>query len=1518
MRNDFNKIFISFFVAFALFSASAFALSGYNTFTYNFTQSNVDNVDVLAYDCLDTECTTYRDFSGIIESSSTDNGELVIKFPAQLATTHGYALFFTSPGYVPMEFISDVHCAEGYDECHGEMNVDFYQLDACSSTIDEYSVTNDEHAEVPVTINMQSSLDGTTHSAFQDADTGVGFTPDELKDDYYSSDIKVILEVYKGDEFQYEAERYYTKDDGDDGKPLYMDRTQDIEFTWTPMTDGAYTSRITTQVIDDQCASTEDQSSSKNFNVLEALPRNECYTIINDLEAGDSNPIVGDTQTYTFTRITNYANDYYYYDDNYELTPVTTSATYTVYDQNDKVVAHDTFELGSNADSETPENAQFEWVAQNPGQYTIKVTSKPDSTMCEGLDCYPDETEMTIDVKPRPVYSVTFNINDQEGPLEGVLVEMEDTDATTDTDGMAELGGFLAGTYGYDASMDGYVTKSGTVEITNVNKTVSFSMQLENTAPVVTGIPDRTLLDGNSDQTIDLDDYVHDTTDSKDSLVWSFEGNTNINVEITESNIAIISAPENQWDYSEDITFIATDAGNLSGTDTMTVSVTHENTAPSLAALPDIEMDENENLFGAFNLNDYAEDLETPDEELIYTIVDSTDSHIHVTRDSNDNIDIQPETNYHGVSTVTIGVTDEEGLTKTGDFTITVNSVNNAPEITGLPEYLDITMNEVKIFDLTPYEYDEEDSNDSLVWTMTDIDTSLYGASINSEDDLTIMPMTDATGEDIATLTLRDSEGLTATKDITIRISEAPNEAPEFEKLPNQELDEDGFLEDAFSLDNYASDAETSDKDLEFKIINSDESANVSIDDNHMIDIYPTEDWNGESTVTVQVTDEDGASDTDMFAITINAVNDAPYLVKALPDITLVEGTSDSSIDLDGYFADADDDDLEYTASPTGHSVIYINPTTNVMTIEAMTGWTGDENITITASDGKASADDTMTLTITDVASTYPEILSIVLDDYVVSPEQEIHVTVNATDDKGIESVTADGIVLTNTYNDTWEGDFIADAEEGTHSVEVIATDGDGNNITNLEISYQVMVDTEPPELLDGVVAIAMDNGTVRISWILSNSSDVENYNIYYAGFSGGQDFDDPAMTIDANTSMASVTGLDADTKYFFVLEAEDLIGNIARSEELVVTTLAEGQSNDPDNDSLPSGWEDHYNSTGNLMDPENNDTDGDSINDGLEDGDSDGLTNYDEFVLGTDPNNNDSDADGMPDGWEEDNGFSAVDPKDAKDDADNDGLTNAEEYLYGTDPNDEDTDGDGINDGKEITDGSDPLDYDDPIDHSPSNGGGGSSSSSGGSGGSSFTATIIEPEDTSKQTGYFPSGNIPDVLYIDETITIEGCLTNPKADTVELEVDGEQIGSYELDNDTCFSIEYKVDLEEGNHSLGILHGGEVMQTKDFEVRSIAEPEPYTTTQDIVQVTEDEPDVPLFTGFMTAINSNAAMLIYLLVILVIVIVYAKRREIRAYVIVKRKQAKEYLAMKKLQLMIAMEKRKNGKKGMFSL
>ena len=129
---------------------------------------------------------------------------------------------------------------------------------------------------------------------------------------------------------------------------------------------------------------------------------------------------------------------------------------------------------------------------------------------------------------------------------------------------------------------------------------------------------------------------------------------------------------------------------------------------------------------------------------------------------------------------------------------------------------------------------------------------------------------------------------------------------------------------------------------------------------------------------------------------------------------------------------------------------------------------------------------------------------------------------------------------------------------------------------------------------------------------------------------------------------------------------------------------IADYQETDADNDSLPDGWELRYG-----LNRQN-------AADASLDNDSDGLSNLQEFTLGSNPAASDTDADGMPDGWEQQYGFNLLSNTDAAEDADNDQLSNQREFALGTLPNNPDTDADGMPDGWEVQYNLNPKDASD------------------------------------------------------------------------------------------------------------------------------------------------------------------------------------------------------------------------------
>jgi hypothetical protein len=136
------------------------------------------------------------------------------------------------------------------------------------------------------------------------------------------------------------------------------------------------------------------------------------------------------------------------------------------------------------------------------------------------------------------------------------------------------------------------------------------------------------------------------------------------------------------------------------------------------------------------------------------------------------------------------------------------------------------------------------------------------------------------------------------------------------------------------------------------------------------------------------------------------------------------------------------------------------------------------------------------------------------------------------------------------------------------------------------------------------------------------------------------------------------------------------------------LSSLAIDEFRDTDQDGMPDYWEDLYGF---------DDTD---PSDAALDGDSDGLTNVEDYDAAADPTDADTDDDTLTDGDEVNtHGTDPTDP-----DTDADGLTDdAEVNTHGTDPLDADSDDDNLSDGDEVnTHGTNPLDPDSDADGMP------------------------------------------------------------------------------------------------------------------------------------------------------------------------------------------------------------------------
>ena len=190
-------------------------------------------------------------------------------------------------------------------------------------------------------------------------------------------------------------------------------------------------------------------------------------------------------------------------------------------------------------------------------------------------------------------------------------------------------------------------------------------------APVVSDIPDQTIDEGSAFATINLDDYVDDAEDPDEDIIWTYGGNVELTVDITD-RVATITIPDPDWFGSETIVFTATDTALASDSDAATFTVNPINDPPVVSDIPGQTIDEG-STFTTINLDGYVDDEEDPDTAIIWTYGGNVELTVAIT-DRVATITI-PDPDWFGSETIVFTATDTSLASDSDTATFTVNNV---------------------------------------------------------------------------------------------------------------------------------------------------------------------------------------------------------------------------------------------------------------------------------------------------------------------------------------------------------------------------------------------------------------------------------------------------------------------------------------------------------------------------------------------------------------------------------------------------------------------------------------------------------------------------------------------------------------------------------------------------------------------------------------------------------------------------------------------------------------------------
>ena len=204
----------------------------------------------------------------------------------------------------------------------------------------------------------------------------------------------------------------------------------------------------------------------------------------------------------------------------------------------------------------------------------------------------------------------------------------------------------------------------------NYSSTVTI---IENNAPEI-DVPDQ---ETNEDTSMELniDDYSDDADDDELTYEVIEQVEDEVLCEVDENILAI--TPAQDWNGNAQCTITADDGNDGITEDVIAITVNAVNDAPVLAELPDQVLQEdsgrNEDLF---NLFDFASDVDTPEDELVFEITEQSNEGVVVCEiDDEINMDCTTQDDQYGISDVTVSLSDGELLVEQ-TFRVAVEEVN--------------------------------------------------------------------------------------------------------------------------------------------------------------------------------------------------------------------------------------------------------------------------------------------------------------------------------------------------------------------------------------------------------------------------------------------------------------------------------------------------------------------------------------------------------------------------------------------------------------------------------------------------------------------------------------------------------------------------------------------------------------------------------------------------------------------------------------------------------------------------
>ena len=422
-----------------------------------------------------------------------------------------------------------------------------------------------------------------------------------------------------------------------------------------------------------------------------------------------------------------------------------------------------------------------------------------------------------------------------------------------------------------------------------------------------------------------------------------------------------------------------------------------------------------------------------------------------------------------GSAEVTVTAMDPEGLSAQQSFGVTVP--NQAPETVGSIRNRLVARGNTISVNISSHFADPD--GDDLDYSATSSSTRIATVRVSGS---TVVVRGRAVGTTTITVTASDPDGLEATQRFRITVR-GSNGAPRAVGTISDRVATVGGTV-SVEVSSYFTDPDGD--DLEYSATSS--NTTVATVGTSGTTVTVAGEALGQATVTVTARDPGDRTATQRFTVTVRATNLAPEAVGTIPDQTVEEG-DEIEIDVEPYFDDSDDDDLEYGARSSADAIAAVDISGSTVRLKGHQS--GRATITVTAEDpGGLTATQRFEVTVEETPNRAPVRVRRFSDISDAIPGEVYRASLTGVFEDPDGDPLTHSVSSTNTAvaepeirNDSI---FVATHAAGSATITVTATDPDGLSATD-DFDVTVVV---PPEQFDIVLGFTSNVTETQRGWI--------------------------------------------------------------------------------------------------------------------------------------------------------------------------------------------------------------------------------------------------------------------------------------------------------------------------------------------------------------------------------------------------------------------------------------------------